>query len=320
MNMTESELRRLLDRYLQGNATDGEVKLLEDFFKSYDPGDDIHTLYPDELKAEILSNIHNRTGIQKRLLRWNTATKIAATIAVIVIVAFASTIYRKDTVEEKGPTVTSMEQTRRGEKSEFALPDGTVVHLNGGSSLSYSSSFSEERNVTLNGEGYFDVTHDRSRPFTVSAGNSRITVLGTSFNIKANVSQDLEVTLVSGKVNVQSRTERIDLEPGVRAIVDLKTNQIRSGKVDVRQFVSWKDNILYFERTSLPEVVETLERWYDADITIASTSLHTCTITGQYKDESLENVLRSLEFLLNAKIDFQSPKQVTIRGNGCKIH
>lgn len=316
MNMTESELRNMLDRYVQGKATESEVKLLEDFFNSYDPGN-AQMLYPDDLKAEILSNIRDRTGADEQRFQWRTVAKIAASVAVIAAIAFAGIRYVTNTSVTETPVITAVEETKRGEKSEFTLPDGTVVHLNGGSSLTYASTFSENRNVILTGEGYFDVTHDPSRPFTVSAGDSRVTVLGTSFNVKANPSKNLEITLVSGKVKVASSGETLDLEPGLQAVVDINTNQIASSKVDVRKFISWKDNILFFDRTSMADVVETLETWYDTDITVNST-LKNCTITGQYKEESLENVLKSLEFLLNAKVDFQNPKAITIKGDGCK--
>jgi transmembrane sensor len=318
MSINESQFREMLDRYIQGKASAEEAKLLDDFFNSYE---NERGQQPDLIngrsKQELLSRINSAVN-PTQISFWHQGWKIAAAITLIAISVFVIRQNNLTGTDEQVAAVTmTTETTVKGQKSVLTLPDGTVVHLNSGSELTFPKTFANVRKVELKGEAYFDVTHDDKHPFVVTASNSTIKVLGTSFNVKATPSKNTEVTLVAGKVNVASDVKENVLYPGDQAVVDIQTQNIITQKVNLKKFTSWKDNILFFEETSLEDAVEIIESWYDTEITISSKNLKRCTITGQYKDESLENVMKSFEFLLKAKVDSHDLAHITISGKGC---
>ncbi len=322
MSINESQFRHLLDRYLNGTATEEEKKIVDEFFASY--VDEHPEEGPERLndkKRRIFLKINERLSAQRQTpFYFKSWFKAAAAVSLIMLslwiyqrVAMESTV-----VEQKDVAFVKTESTRRGEKMVLELPDGTKVHMNANSSISYSPSFTESRAVTLRGEAYFEVTHDPSRPFTVQARSSSVKVLGTTFNVNATADDQVAVTLVTGKVNVNSPAQEVVMEPGYQAVVDTE-NVITREKVNVDDFIGWKDNVLVFRETPLEKAVLILGDWYDAKIEIRSSALKACTISGQYKDESLENVIKSFEFLLKAKAIFKDEKNISLNGKGCKL-
>jgi ferric-dicitrate binding protein FerR (iron transport regulator) len=323
MSINEPQFRELLDRYLNGTATVEEKKIVDIFFASYVeeyPEQDPETL--NDKKKEIFLKIkerissHSSTGFYLK-----TWFKVAATVSIIIASLWTynrvstqpSAAQNNDTAELKA------ESTKRGEKLILELPDGTKVHINSNSSITYPSSFNDTRTVTLRGEAYFEVSHDPLRPFTVHSQSSFVEVLGTTFNVNATVADKVEVTLVTGKVNVNSLTQELSITPGYQATVNIENNAIETEKVNVEDFIRWKDNVLVFRETPLEKAIEILEDWYDIEIDLQSPALKNCTISGEYKNESLAVVIRSFEFLLKAKADFKDKRNITLSGNGCNL-
>lgn len=323
MSLNESQLRELLDRYLKGTATDEERKIADDFFASYaaeQSGEDPINI--SRKKQEIFLRIRERIAPRvKKPLYLQPWFKVAAAVSLVMVSLwfFNRVTNQASAPENHFAVAVKTERANRGEKLILELPDGSKVHINSNSSISYPSTFGKTRTITLQGEAYFDVTHDPSRPFTVHAGSSAVNVLGTSFNVKATPSEEVEVTLVTGKVNVNSSSHELSIEPGYQAVVGANS-VIRAEKVNVADFVSWKDNVLVFRETPLEDAVVMLGDWYDAKVEIQSSALKGCTISGEYKNESLENVIRSFEFLLKAKADFKDEKNITLSGTGCKLN
>lgn len=322
MSLNESQFRELLDRYLNGTATDEEKKIADEFFASYvneHPGEDPANLL--NKRNEIFARIEQRVSLQRSdAFYLTTWFKVAATISLLVLSLwiYNETITSNVVDSTLMPVAIQTESTKRGEKAILELPDGTKVHINANSSISYSPSFRDNRTVILSGEAYFEVVHDPSHPFTVQAKSSSVKVLGTSFNVNATSNEQVAVTLVTGKVNVNSPLQQIDMEPGYQAIVNNTDNAIRKEKVNVYDYISWKDNVLIFRQTRLDEAVHKLEDWYDAKVSI-SPELKGCMISGEYKNESLENVISSLEFLLKAKAEYKDEKHITLNGKGCNL-
>ena len=212
-----------------------------------------------------------------------------------------------------------------GSKSRVVLPDGSVVNLNSGSSLMYSSSGfdSIHRSVSLTGEGFFSVTKDAERPFYVNTPGIKLKVLGTTFNVKAYPDENTEeTTLVSGKVKIYASSDKTEsgkpiiLKPDQIAIynktensfhytkkTDLSSNEIvkvelntvsslPSSKTD--QIISWKDNKLIFDNEPFGNLLIRIERWYDVKITVNYQELNKARFTGKFDKETLEQVLNAL--------------------------
>jgi transmembrane sensor len=320
MRISENQFRELLTRYVKGEATQEEEKLLGLFFESYQKEDimDAASRLPAHAKEEMLRNIYDKIGLPAAAAR-NWGWRIAAAVSLILVVSFV--FFRNDllNVTEEAASVTMIDESSPlGQKASLVLPDGTKVTLNSGSSIRYPSRFSiTNREVILTGEAYFEVVPDPAKPFIIQAGITSTQVLGTTFNICAVTGKNVEVTLVEGSVKVRSTAENSAvLQPSQQAVIDAATSLITLQHVDVRRFTSWKDNLIFLENTSLKEAAGVLEKWYDVRITLQNPRLEKCLITAKYQDESLENVLKSLEFLLKVEIR-KNGKQITINGKGC---
>lgn len=151
----------------------------------------------------------------------------------------------------------------RGKKSQVKLPDGTVVWLNAESRLKFPVSFKGlKREVTLEGEAYFDVEKDETKPFIVHSGRLYVEVLGTAFNVKA-YDRIVYTTLEKGKVRVNDPSSSLVLTPGEQSSYNTETGRSAKSPVFTRLFTGWKDGELYLEDQSLGNIAVMLSRSYD---------------------------------------------------------
>jgi ferric-dicitrate binding protein FerR (iron transport regulator) len=323
MRLSEQEFKDLIDRYLNNTATEEERALLDRFFHSYQTQvPDAHELETNhQLQKEILQKINLRIttadGYTKPVIaRYWLAIAASLTFFVVAYFILDGNVW---SLQQRESTATMVEErTSAGEKLSTKLPDGSKVQLNGDSRITYPRNFGEERSVVLEGEAWFEVVKN-SKPFVVRTNEIQTHVLGTAFNVKNTPGRSVSITLVEGKVNViSSDGKSAELKPSQQAVIAFTTSAIEVHDVNTERFVSWKDNIIYFEQTTLKEAAETLECWYAVKITIQNPALENCVITGKYQNESLENVLSSLQFLLNLTIARPDAKNVTLDGKGCK--
>ncbi|WP_343305425.1 FecR domain-containing protein [Chitinophaga niabensis] len=156
-------------------------------------------------------------------------------------------------------------RTPRGGEYRLQLPDGSKVWLNAASSITYPNIFTgDTRSVEITGEAYFEVAKDAARPFKVQAGNMKVEVLGTHFNINAYPGEPvIKTTLLEGAVRIQDAV----LKPGQQA--SLATNgQFRlEDDVETDEVMAWKNGFFQFNDADMPTVMRQLENWYD--ITVA---------------------------------------------------
>lgn len=319
MEISEQRFRELLDLYLKGTATPEEKDLLDRFFDSYKNEKDVHSFSTegDTPGKQILKEVHSRIPIGRRISPAQVWLSLAAAISVFAIAWFFLEGIESRPDRPAIPIV--KDRTAPGQRLTAHLPDGSIVYLNGNSSISYLKQFSSDvREVVLEGEGYFEVVPDTT-PFVVRAAGMHTQVLGTSFNIEVREKSSVEVTLVEGKVNVVAASGRyVVLRPNQQAMVDLKSNAITASEVNVLRFTSWKDNVLFFEQTTLEEAVSEVETWYGVKIDIVNPRLQKCRITAKYQNEPLGNVLSSFQFLLNLTIKRLDETHFTIDGKTCK--
>ena len=320
--MTKAEFQNLLDRYLNGLASPGETKLLDQFFDSYRTKTGDLKEIGEEIKREILQNIEVETGTNlKKQIRW-PRPMVWLRVAAVISFLFITSYLLFDEFGRQGATQAHVIKLKkvhasRGQKLDIRLPDGSRIKLNANSNISYPEKFTgETREVTLEGEAYFEVTHNPSRPFIVRTANASTRVLGTSFNIFSG-SEMTAITLVEGQVNVTlPNGQAALLTPNLQATIVKDAQRIDTHEVDVEKYVGWKNNTLHFNDITLREAFTTIENWYNVKIDVKTTSLLNCTINSKYQNESLENVLNSFRFML--KMDFKiDGQQVTVSGNGC---
>lgn len=153
----------------------------------------------------------------------------------------------------------------KGMHSKVILADGTTVFLNSGSKLTYPSQFSSTgRNVSIQGEVFFDVTHDKKNPFTVFANKTTIKVLGTRFNIATNILENkVLTTLVSGRVEVGTRKRKDVIKPGIQSVSDDLSGDLVHKEVFVEDVLAWKEGYFRFNEDDIGTVLDKIKNWYE---------------------------------------------------------
>lgn len=188
-----------------------------------------------------------------------------------------------------------------GKRFELELSDGTLVHLNSGSTLKYPVTFiaGQNRQVFLDGEAFFDVSKDKKHPFVVNADHLNIRVLGTHFNVSNYAEDDVtDVVLVEGSVGLYQTNEKFDatkntiLEPGFKGSFNKKNQRINTNPVITDTYTSWMYGGLTFRNMSFKNISKKLERHYNVSIETQNTKLENELFNASFKNnESIEKVL-----------------------------
>jgi transmembrane sensor len=183
-----------------------------------------------------------------------------------------------------------------GERSQITLYDGTRVWLNSGTKLRYPAIFqSDTRDVILDGEAYFEVAKDTNSPFIVWAGQLKVKVLGTHFDLCAYPEDsEFSTTLDEGIVNVTNicNGSGLTMMPGEQVILNRETNGLKQQAVDTKLYTSWKENMLKLDDSPFNEVVKKMERWYDVKIKVDPNVNTKERYTMTIKTESLREMLQ----------------------------
>lgn len=195
--------------------------------------------------------------------------------------------------------------TPRGGQYWVVLPDGSKVLLNAASSLTYPVTFSgNDRKVELNGEAYFEVAHNPSKPFIVSSAGQTVEVLGTHFNINAYGDEPaVKTTLLEGKVKVtaMAKNEVRYLQPGQQAV--LNNSQLNVGSVETDEVVAWKNGQFMFESDNIQHIMRMISRWYDVGVTYNGV-IPDDTFSGNVsRFTNVSEVLKTLQ--LTGKVHFK---------------
>ncbi len=217
------------------------------------------------------------------------------------------------------PVVNTLKIPRGGEY-QLVLPDGTKVWLNSDTELEYTVPFAGDlRKVKLKGEAYFEVAHNKQKPFIVYTEHETIEVIGTEFVISA-YSEDLNVvtTLVNGKVkvsNVNSKGEKVTayLLPEDQMIFNKETNVVSKNKVDTYLFTSWKDGRFSFSNEPLESLLKKIARWYNVEAYITDESVRKIKFSGDLpRYNNMKNILRILEAEMSVHIDVEDNKIIYV--------
>ena len=188
----------------------------------------------------------------------------------------------------------------KGGEYRIELEDGTKVWINSASRLRYPVVFSSNsREVYLEGEAYFEVQRDVDRPFIVHSGEQKVTVLGTSFGISCYASEANDyTTLVSGKVKVdfERGKQSFMLEPGMQVAYNKESGIAIEKKVDVAEFVAWKNGKYIFNQKRLEDILSTLSRWYDFEVFYRNEDVKEVLFSGELRRfDDFSYLLRLIE-------------------------
>lgn len=204
-----------------------------------------------------------------------------------------------------------------GKTFKLKLSDGTIAHLNAGSSLKYPVQFLDgaERKVFVTGEAYLDVAKDAAHPFIVNANNLNVRVLGTQFNVSAYPEDEItEVVLVEGAVSLYSEVDSYNtekntlLEPGFKGSFDKTKNSFAKTEVVTDVYTSWINGKLIFRNMTFENILKKLERHYDVTFVENNTKLSKKVFNANFGKEPIENVLEELKVNYGIKYSFKADK------------
>lgn len=243
-------------------------------------------------------------GTRRPMLK-NIGWKAAATLLILMVSAV--TIWY---IQNRKVTV----RTRFTEMRSVHLPDGTIVDLNGNSSISYLPEWRSRntREVWLRGEAFFSVTHDADRKFTVHAsGGIDISVLGTTFNVR-NRGNATKVSLKTGKIQIHLSEDYLPgagktadkgfvMKPGEVAEFDAAAHRITRSEGNVSDFDIWKAKKLVFDNTAMKDVATILEETYGLKV-VVDKSLEMRRITGEFASDDLDILLQFIARALDAHV------------------
>lgn len=319
-----NQIDLLLTKYMAGQATGKEQALLEEWarrsaknartlesFKAIKTSKvkEDNLLMDDHKFEKIYSKVHKKeqNGLFSKLLNNNLYFfKVAAVLVLMTIPIWlasdfltplftAREVVELQYVEKSNPS---------GQRTMIHLPDGSTIWLNANSSVRYEKGFRDSlRRINLKGEAFFNVKKDTARAFVVNSGNTEVVALGTSFNIDSYDINQIKVSLATGKVKVSATgmksPEGQILKPGSSLIYLSQKGEFQSSVFDYKKDILWTEGMLYFERAAFEEIIKKLERWYGVHFSIEFNGLTVPPYTGDFDNESLENVLKSMSFSLD---------------------
>lgn len=199
-------------------------------------------------------------------------------------------------------------KTPPGKIFQLKLPDGSRVWLNASSSLQYPTLFGgSERIVNLEGEGYFEVAKDATKPFKVIMSDSAVvTVLGTAFNVNTYHNEAKEITLVEGLVNVSKDQKNVQLTPGTLVKISAD-GPGHISKADISAITGWKKGLFVFNDAGIKEIMHQLEHWYNIKTVYRGDIRHQFNATFS-RAQSLDEILKLLE--LNGHVHFKTENNI----------
>ena len=208
------------------------------------------------------------------------------------------------------------------EKQSVVLPDGTKIWLNRNSQLSYNASFGKEtRKVRLKGEAYFEVEHNPEKPFIIESNHTFTKVLGTKFNVSSYEKDSIIcVSVVQGKVQFgisDSKEESVILTNNCTGTFLKKTEGLYKSTISDPNALAWRTNRLVFSNSSLSNVIDELEDLYNINIVVKSPEIYNCTFSGTFNNQSIDEIIKIMEYTLNLDFKKNSGSQFSVSGKSC---
>lgn len=241
-------------------------------------------IQPDNNSIDIFRQRANRYRI------WMAAATVA------MLIAMSGWLYNIVSDSEPAFIVAS---NNTGIVQKVTLPDGTVINLNTCSRLTYPESFSgKSREVFLDGEAYFDVAHDKRHPFIVRAGELKIRVLGTKFNVNAStLVPQITATLIEGSIEAVTGKKNILMKPNQQLKYDTSSGRVSLTELtNASREIRWTQNVWVLSDTPLLDICQRLEQQFNIKIIIMNDELIGKSFTGEfYTNESLESILKTMQ-------------------------
>jgi len=326
----------IIGKFLSGTIEEDEQQYLEAWRQECpDEFTRLQQLWNESAKPDsCYRQEYNQQKLNQRIDAWEAGEEdkkvrhslrpwlVAASISLLLIGSVITFFY--DNLSEAFRAENREWVEKRSVRSQiatFTLIDGTKVKLNADSKLRYAENFvqAERREVFLEGEAYFEVTHRPDRPFLVRTSEVDVRVLGTSFSVNAYPEDTLTgVVVANGKVAVNGLSTQSPevVLPNQKVTYYKSSRQWKKTAVDVTQELAWTEGKLLFQNADLKQVAKTLERYYDITISFNDKMLESCRFTGSFQRETLFNVLDAIGYINNLEYEYENGT-VVLSGAGC---
>jgi ferric-dicitrate binding protein FerR (iron transport regulator) len=349
---------QLIARKLSGEATTLELQALEDLLRNdphanyskeilndlWESKPQIDSQYTESKYKELVTQLKNmgiddgkfsdddhfinNNSIVSPAQKYRKGLFVFATTAIVLILFIGIYLnYNKAAVSLLAEVPAKSEiSTKNGSKTNLILPDGTKVWLNAGSEMTYDKNYGTKlREVTLNGEAYFDVVKNADKPFIIHASKMDIKVLGTAFNVKCYKGEKtIETSLIRGSIEVtlKDRQEKIMMKPNEKLIINTEekdkikttTNKIAPVSSIQKPIIllsnltiftkdntvvetAWVQNRLVFVSETFEDIALMMERWYGIKIIITDEAMKQLRFSGSFEKESITEALNALQLL-----------------------
>lgn len=303
----ENKIDQIIARVLSGESSSEDILYLSEWLQADKKNQEEFCLLKSYWDAEVSLNHsvlpvlsmeklqekidgQHKQAARKQL--WKYALPLAASIALLLTLSIHF-LQRDATM----PEVEYYTYLTSDSKTDLTMDDGTTIILNKNSRLTYSSAYgTDRRSIKLEGEAYFEVAKDSLRPFCVETGNSSITVLGTTFNVKNEIGSDeIAATLVEGSICFNAKEQKVILKPGQQLTFNETTNDIGVKPVDTDKYTSWKYGLLKYKSIPFAELIAELKHIYKVEIRIENQRLADpgIVVSGTFsEDQNIEQILK----------------------------
>lgn len=290
---TTEDIRRLTDHLADAEHKGILEELAADVWDESASQQPVTDLEREKSKKEARQLLKR---IEHKKRTWFRRIAVAATATAAVLCLVLGGITYLDYINEQ--QISYLEaSTSYGERKQVTLPDGTQLILNSCSRIRYPDRFvGNQRRVELEGEGYFRVQRNEKQTFIVNTPRFDVRVLGTCFDVKAYLSDEVvSVDVESGKVQVDMPEAMMRLQAKERVFINTISGEYNKRRED-RTVAVWRKGGLRFSSTPINDVAKELERVYNCRITFAPGQDFNNLISGEHDNKSLEAVLQSIEY------------------------
>jgi ferric-dicitrate binding protein FerR (iron transport regulator) len=284
---------------LKGTASEKDLEMMKETQKILESIELLQKMEAID-SGKALKKVKIKVGFNKSR-KWMLILQRTAAILVLPLLSFA--IWQAIQISNFNQSIVqNVITTPPTLRSIFTLPDGSKVWLNGNTTITYPTFFKgKERLVELNGEAYFQVAHNKQKPFIVKSGKMLVEAVGTEFNCLSFTGDKKQETLLTeGKVKILEENEsgRIllgSLNPNQMAVFDGENNCFNIHTVNPEKYTAWKDGQIIFKNDVLSDVLNRLERWYNVEFVIDQKLKKDYAFTGSFEGEELTQILNYIE-------------------------
>jgi ferric-dicitrate binding protein FerR (iron transport regulator) len=328
---------KTVEKFFTNQATHEEARMILEWFetpegKKYlqkrldvDAGlmdrTELRSLVTGLNSEKLYSSIQNKIWISENrffLKHTDWVGNIFKTAAAILVILTASLFtisqerYQASQVVVQKPVIY---QSDENQQKEITLRDGSVIRLNNNSEMIVSKDFMQgTREVTLNGEAYFEVAHNPAQPFIIHSNQSSVEVLGTKFNLRSISDQDnVQLAVIEGKVSFENKVKATEensaiLTKGQFGYLDINEHKIQVDDLAVNNYLAWRTGRLNFEDLTMQQVCTQLNRIYGIECSFSGDEIRDLKLTANFSNESLEKTLEVISMSL--ELDYERQDEI----------